>query len=199
MKSAFLIPGYSPDLTFKDPSLDLLRDEMTKYQVNLYGVTDSWGNYSVYEFGKLAIKQAQLLEQNKIFIGHSLGALVALKVVSKIQVRHLVLCSTSALFAEDIANNANPTVEKRIGPQRVHELSKYMAAEAVDSINRQGISTTIMFGENERETNPNLVARCTQLAKEIDDAELIEVEGAGHVIGLNPYANELARVVSSKY
>lgn len=194
-----MIPGFSPDLTFEDSSLDLLREVMVANQVELYGVTDSWGNYGVHEFGRLAIKQASQFEQYGIFIGHSLGALAALKVVGEMPVRHLVLCSVSALFAEDIANRANPAVEKRIGDKRVQELSKYPVTEAVGIVNNLGIATTIMFGKNEREANPSLVARCTQLANDIVNSELIEVEDAGHVIGFNPYASELARVVSSKY
>jgi pimeloyl-ACP methyl ester carboxylesterase len=126
---------------------------------------------------------------------HSLGALAALKVIDIAPVRHLVLCSASALFAEDIRENVNPAVASRIGHARVQELSEFSAEDAVGAVNSLDIPTTVMFGENEHETNPYLVARCSQLAADIINAEFIEVTGAGHIIGCDPYASELARVV----
>lgn len=196
MKAAFLIPGFSPDLTFDNPSMDLLRDVMFTQGISLRGVKNSWGEHNVQDFGLLAIEQFRQYEHDGVLIGHSLGALAALKVIDIAPVQHLVLCSTSALFAEDIRENVNPAVAGRIGHARVQELSEFSAEDAVGVVNGLDIPTTVMFGENEHETNPYLVARCSQLATDIINAELIEVTGAGHTIGCDPYASELARVVS---
>lgn len=197
MKAAFLIPGFSPDLTFDSPSLDLLRESMSTQSVALHGVTDAWKEHGVQDFGRLAVEQSRQSNYDGVLIGHSLGALAALKVIDAMPVRHLVLCSASALFAEDIHNNVSPTVVERIGDARALELSEFFVADAVQVVNRLAVPTTVLFGEKERETSPYLVARCSQLAADIIDAELIEVTGAGHVIGCNPYAAELTRVVSN--
>lgn len=199
MKTAFLIPGFSLDLTFDSPSLDPVRESMRAQGVVLHGVTDAWGEHGVQDFGLLAVEQSRQSNYDGILIGHSLGALAALKVIDAMPVRHLVLCSASALFAEDIHDNVNPAVVRRIGDARAQELSEFFVADAIQVVNRLTIPTTVLFGEKERETNPYLVARCSQLAADIVNAELIEVAGAGHVIGCNPYAAELARVVSDVF
>ena len=110
--------------------------------------------------------------------------------------QHLILCSPSALFAEDIRSHVDPLIRQRIGEKRIHELTTFSAAEAVSSVNRLGIPTTILFGEKERELHPQLVARSGKLAARIAGATLVEVTGAAHSIGERPYALELARIVS---
>jgi pimeloyl-ACP methyl ester carboxylesterase len=197
MPAAFLVPGFSPDRTFNDPSLDVLKDTMAEHDVLLYGVTNGWNEHGVRSFGGRAIEQHRYYKYDGILIGHSLGALAALSVVDAMPVRHLILCSPSALFAEDIRSNLNPLVSRRIGEKRVQELASFSAAEAVSSVNRLGIPTTVLFGERERELHPQLVARSGKLAARIAGATLVEVAGAAHFIGENPYALELARVVSN--
>lgn len=197
MPAAFLLQGFSPDRTFTDPSLDVLKDTMAEHDVLLHGVTDGWSEHGVQSFGKLAIEQYQSYEHNGILIGHSLGALVALSVIDAMPVRHLVLCSPSALFAEDIRSNLDPLVSRRVGEKRMRELASFSAADAVSSVNRLGIPTTVLFGERERELHPQIVARSSKLATEITDATLIAVADAAHFVGEKPYAIELARVVSN--
>ena len=199
MNAAFLIPGFSPDLTFESSTLDPLREAMRKQGVVLHGVSDAWGDYSVQDFGQLAVEQSRRCKYDGILIGHSLGALALLKVIDSAPIEHLVLCSTSALFAEDIRDNLNPVVAERIGDARVQELSDFSMLDAVALVNSLGIPTTVMFGEKERENNPFLVARSNKLADNIVNADVIEVDGAGHKIGCDPYANELARVVSDVF
>lgn len=196
MPSAFLIPGFSQDRTFADPSLDALKDAMAEYNVQLYGVTDGWSDRGVRSFGERAIEQYRDNPYDGIVIGHSLGALAALSVVDDMPMQHLILCSPSALFAEDIRSNLDPLISQRIGEKRMHELASFSAAEAVSSINRLGIPTTILFGEKERELHPLLVVRSGKLAARIAGATLVEVPGAAHSVGERPYALELARVVS---
>lgn len=197
MPAAFLLQGFSPDRTFNDPSLDVLKDTMAEHDILLHGVTDGWGEHGVQSFGKLAIEQYQSYEHNGILIGHSLGALVALSVIDAIPVRHLVLCSPSALFAEDIRSDLDPLVSRRIGEKRIQELTNFSAADAAFSVNQLGIPTTILFGEKERELHPQIVARSGKLATEIAGATLIAVADAAHFVGEKPYAIELARVVSN--
>ena len=196
MTAAFLVPGFSPNKTFSDPDLDELKQEMAVRDVLLEGVIDGWGEHSVHKFGQLAVEQSKRSMYDGILIGHSLGALAALSVIDQMSVRHLVLCSPSALFSEDIHTNIDPILAQRIGEKRVQELASFSAASAISSINHLDISTTILFGEKERELHPNLVARSTQLASEIGCVELFEVPGAAHFIGANPYASELARIIS---
>ncbi len=195
MVAAFLVPGYSPDKTFTDPDLDELKHAMAAQGALLSGVTSGWGEQSVQDFGQRALEQLQHCEYNGILIGHSLGALAALSIVDQIPLRHLVLCSPSALFSEDINTNLDPALAQRIGQKRVQELKFFSALDASSLVNDLRIPTTILFGEKECELHPYLVARCGQLASVIANAELIEVAGAAHFIGEQPYANELARVV----
>ena len=197
MSAAFLVPGFSPDRTFTDPSLDLLKDTMAEHDVVLYGVPDGWKEHGVLSLGERVIEQHQHHEYDGILIGHSLGALAALSAINAMPVRHLVLCSPSGLFAEDIRSNLDPLVGHRIGEKRVQELASFTAAEAVSTVNRLGIPTTVLFGERERELHPQVVARSGKLAARIIGATLVEVAGAAHFIGENPYAIELARVVGS--
>lgn len=197
MPAAFLLPGFSPDRTFTDPSLDLLKDTMAEHDVLLHGVAEGWNGHGVRSLGERAIEEHRNYEYDGILIGHSLGALAALSVVDATPLRHLVLCSPSALFAEDIHSNFDPVVGLRIGEERVRELTSFSAAEAVSSVNRLGIPTTVLFGERERELHPQVVARSGKLAARIGGATLLEVAGAAHFIGENPYARELARVVGN--
>ncbi len=195
MSAAFLVPGFSPDRTFTDPSLDVLKDAMAEHDVALYGIPEGWSGHSVRSLGQRVIELHQDHEYDGILIGHSLGALAALSTVDAMPVRHLVLCSPSALFAEDIRFNFDPVVGRRIGEERVRELASFSAAEAVSSVNRLEIPTTVLFGERERELHPQVVARSGKIAAGIVGATLLEVAGAAHFIGEHPYAIELARVV----
>lgn len=197
MTVAFLLPGFSPDRTFTDPSLDVLKGAMAAHDVLLNGVANGCEEHSVRGFGQRAAEQSQRCEYDGILIGHSLGALAALSIVDKMPMRHLVLCSPSALFSEDIATGLDHTVSQRIGEKRMHELTGFSAFGAAALVSQLRISTTVLFGEKERELHPHLVARSEQLATTIVGAELIEVAGAAHFMGENPYAGELARVVSS--
>jgi pimeloyl-ACP methyl ester carboxylesterase len=122
--------------------------------------------------------------------------LAALSVVGIMPMQHLILCSPSALFAEDISSSLDPLILERIGKERIQELAGFSATEAVSSVNRLEIPTTILFGEKERELHPQLVARSSKLAARIAGATLVEVPGAAHAIGERHYALELARVVS---
>lgn len=197
MSTAFLVTGFSPDRTFSDSSLDVLKNTMAEYDVVLHGVPEGWSEHSLRSLGGRVVEQYQQHKYDGILIGHSLGALAALSVVDEIPVRHLVLCSPSALFAEDIRSNSDPSVSRRIGEKRMEELASFSAAEAVFSVNRLGIPTTILFGERERELHPQVFARSGKLAASIACATLLEVAGASHFVGEKPYALELARVVSS--
>ena len=197
MSAAFLMPGFSPDRTFTDPSLDVLKDAMAEQGVLLYGVPEGWNGHGVRSFGERAIEQYPYNEYDGILIGHSLGALAALGVVDAMPVRHLMLCSPSALFAEDIRDDFDPVVGRRIGEKRVQELASFSAANAVASVNRLGIPTTVLFGGRERELHPQVVTRSGKLAAEIAGATLVEVAGAAHFIGEKPYALELARVAGN--
>lgn len=197
MSAAFLVPGFSPDRTFTDPSLDVLKDAMAEHDVALYGVPEGWNGHGVQSLGQRVIELYQDHEYDGILIGHSLGALAVLSAVDAMPVRHLVLCSPSALFAEDIRSNFDPVVGGRIGEERVRELASFSAAEAVSSVNRLGILTTVLFGERERELHPWVVARSGKLATRIAGATLLEVAGAAHFVDENPYAQELAQVVGN--
>lgn len=197
MIAAFLVPGFSQDKTFTDSSLDVLKREMSARDVLLNGVVDGWSGHNVRHFGQCAVEQSRTCKYDGILIGHSLGALAILSVVDSIPMRHLVLCSPSALFSEDIDTNLSPAISRRLGVKRVEELKAFSAAEAASSVSRLGISTTVLFGEKERKIYPHLVARSEQLAATIAGAELVEVAGAAHSIGENPYARELARIVSN--
>jgi pimeloyl-ACP methyl ester carboxylesterase len=79
----------------------------------------------------------------------------------------------------------------------MQELASFSAADAVSSVNRLGIPTTVLFGERERELHPQVAARSGKLAGRIAGAILLEVAGAAHFVGENPYALELARVVGN--
>lgn len=197
MMTAFILQGFSTDRTFSDPSLDLLRGTMAEHDIQLHGVTNGWQNHGIQSFGRCAIEQLRKNKYDGILIGHSLGALAALSVVDAMPMRHLILCSPSALFSEDINSNLDPAVCSRIGEKRLKELSNFSAADAVSSVNRLRIPTTILFGERERELHPRLVARSGELAAQIEGATLLEVIGAEHSVGENPYALELARIVSN--
>lgn len=122
---------------------------------------------------------------------------MALSAVDAMPVRHLVLCSPSALFAEDIRSNFDSVVGQCIGEERVRELESFSTAEAVSSVNLLKIPATVLFGEREHELHPQVVARSGKLAASIAGATLVEVAGVGHFIGEKPYARELARVVGS--
>ncbi len=196
MKAAFLIPGLSLDLAFESSTLDPLRESMLAQDIKLYGVTENWRGHSLPSFGELAVEQAQLCQYDGMLIAHSLGALAALRVIDKIKPRYLVLCSPSALFSEDIKANNNPELYQRIGERLMTELKNFSAMDAVSEVNDRGVSTTILYGEKERDLYPDLVVRCQNLATDITDAELIEVRGAAHFIGEEPYSSELAQVVS---
>ncbi len=197
MKNVFMLQGFSKDLAFDDPSLDLLREAMAEHDIQLHGVENGWKDYGIRSFGMRAVEQYHDYPYKGILIGHSLGALAALSVLEFMPVRHLVLCSPSALFSEDIKSGLDPLVAVRIGKKRIQELSSFSVAEAVSSVNRLGMPTTIMFGERERVLHPRLVSRSCELADKIVNATLLEVPGAGHSIGENPYAFELSVVMGA--
>lgn len=196
MTSAFLLTGFSPDKTFADPSLDVLKDEMSTHDVLLEGVTEGWKEYGVRGFGQRAFEHSRTGNYDGILIGHSLGALAALSVIDVMPVQHLVLCSPSALFSEDLATNVSPAIRQRIGEARVRELADISATQAAASVGRLAIPTTILFGQREHKLYPHLVARSKQLAAAIAGAELREIAGAAHSISENPYAHEVAQIVS---
>jgi pimeloyl-ACP methyl ester carboxylesterase len=197
MLAAFLIPGFSQDQAFNNPKLDLLKSNMAQHDILLNSIADGWNEDGIHRYGERAVEQHQYFKYDGILIGHSLGALAALSVIDQMPVRHLILCSPSALFAEDIPHNLDPLVNRRLGARRVQELTRFSALKAVSSVNELRIPTTILFGEKERELHPLLVARSRKLAAQIARATLIEVANAEHSIHEIGYASELARVVKT--
>lgn len=125
MKSALLVQGFSLELTFDDPSLDPLRESMLAKNILLRWAPGSWRGHSLRSFGELAVEQTQDHPYDGIIIAHSLGALAALKVIDKIQARHLILCSSSALFSEDIQANRNPRLYKHLDERLISELRTF--------------------------------------------------------------------------
>jgi pimeloyl-ACP methyl ester carboxylesterase len=129
MTGAFLIPGFSPSRSFDHPDFDLLRDNMQKNRVYLDGVREAWDEYSVRDYGRLACLQIERSEHFNVLIGHSVGAIAALAVIEDMPVKHLLLCSPSALFSEDITGSHDPAITKFIGSRRLEELSKFSVQE----------------------------------------------------------------------
>lgn len=198
MRSAFLIPGYNKTRIFNGTEFDNLRNNMTNHGITLYGVQNAWGDHGVNEYGLLAAEQIKNIPYEGLIIAHSLGAIAALKVIERIEVRHLVLCSTSSLFAEDILESGAHDIVKVVGRSIVDELSDFSANQATEMVNRLGIKTTVVFGEKEHASNPMLVKRNQQLASSINDAELITIPSATHKMRENPYATEISRIVATK-
>lgn len=197
MIHAFLIPGFNPERTFNDPAFDILRETMKLSGVHLDGVSQPWGEYGINEYGRLACDEMQEITDVDILIGHSVGAIAALAAAEQAPVRHLILCSPSALFAEDSVNLNGDTIDEFIGQGRKKELSEFSSKEAVRMINMLALPTTVTFGSLEEEVNPRLTARAQQLARDITTSELVVINGAEHSIRHGIYAHELARLTSN--
>lgn len=196
MIDAFLIPGFNPNRIFADPDFDELRANMHDLGVRLDGVKQPWGDYGLREYGRVASSQMKRASVD-VLIGHSVGAIVALMAVEGMPVHDLMLCSPSALFAEDLATAPDPTATELLGQRRMSELSNFSAEQAATRINRLGLPVKIAIGSFEHQLHPRLVARAVQLASDITTAELVEIPGAKHSIRSNPYARVVAQLTAA--
>jgi predicted esterase len=164
--------------------------------VNLNGIDEPWADYSISEYGRLACAQKELASAD-VLIGHSVGAIAALSVVQKLPIRRLLLCSPSALFAEDIAELTDSSAADFLGEKRYNELSRLSSYKLAEEVNQLGHDTVITIGSKEYHRNLNLVQRAKQLSESIHSSRFIEISGAEHSIRDDVYASEISRIVTT--
>lgn len=196
MISAFLIPGFNQYRSFEHSDFDVLKETMLQHDISLAGMADTWQSYGVREYGQLASAQLEQLKNIDVLIGHSLGAIAALASIEDAGVDNLILCSPSALFAEDADILNKPETVSFIGQKRVDELLQIGTEQTTDKVNGLRIRATITYGSNEKILNPALVHRAHALSDRIASSEVLIINGAGHSIRDGIYARAIARLIS---
>ena len=197
MINAFLVPGFHPTRSFMSTDFDLLREHMEEQSIELHGVSSTWGNYGIAEYGHLACSQIEKKSNIDVVIGHSLGAIALLSVVKELRTSHVIMCSPSALFMEDIMDEFNAPAAQFLGKKRYDELSSISSKRIAQEMGSLNIQSVVTVGSLEYERNINLVLRAQQLAQDSPSKAYVEIEGAEHSIRESTYAAALSRIVSN--
>lgn len=197
MKTVFVIAGFDLHETAASTSgYKTLLDGLRVQGYNVIPYTRAWYRKNpiqyVREFEEFYI--AHKTDEN-IIIGNSFGAVVAFVSAPKLQPNTIFLCSLSPFFKEDRGKYPDEYAYKYFGKKRAHELWSYSSNDIVTEINKTGIRVIGVYGEKEHKTSPNLVARTTNVARKLNDAELIEVPDAPHVLENSIYTAAILKMV----
>ncbi|HTE21675.1 MAG TPA: alpha/beta hydrolase [Candidatus Limnocylindria bacterium] len=181
MKTVFVINGMNIHHTAADEPFEVLRNAIAAKGYRVVPIDVSWRRKTPSQFaGELLEFYLKQKGDYNIVLGNSFGAVVALITAAQARPDEIILCSLSPFFAEDTAKEW-PTKRHlgRLGKRRLEDISRYSVAQLAASVKRLPIKKIVMYGEQEVEKLPKLVARAHDTAKALD-AKLVEVPGAPH-------------------
>src|SRR5689334_22816565 len=102
MLHAVFIPGFNPERRFSDEAFNTMRQAADAANCQWHAINDQWQSHTIQSYANAVARMTEAEPYQGLVVGHSVGALVALVVSQLIEVEKLVICSPSALFAEDI-------------------------------------------------------------------------------------------------
>lgn len=121
-------------------------------------------------------------------LGFSLGAMIAVSAAAVLQPRHLILCSLSPFFQEDISSLTQDD-QHTLGKRRIADLNNFSLRALARRIN---CTTHILAGSAESKV---LIRRCEIAQHEIQDATFTKIPGAVHSLSDWRYQQALGRVI----
>ncbi len=181
MKTAFLIAGFSMNRTAADERYDGLRKAIARKGYKVIPVPFVW-NYTTV--ARYADKFVAFYDQHKsdynVVIGNSYGAMAAFLAAPRTMPDKLLLCSLSPFFKEDTAKTTEAYRLKTFGKKRNDAMAHLSAKQIAKAVNRTGTKVVMLYGEEEKTLYPHLVERVKSTAKDLTNAELVEIPGAPH-------------------
>lgn len=198
-KKAFLIRGFRFGTSAADPDFESVRVVVQQSGYEVVPVPWTWNFKTLSQYTD---KFVDFYTKNKgeynVVIGHSFGAVVALTAAARTKPDLLVLCSLSGYFKEDMPKYTKTLLIKtpdlafhRIGKRRRQDFEELSAAGVAKKVKKCGISTVMLYGEQEKHMLPMLFHRVQQTASILKPARLIEIPGADHPLRNPAYLRAL--------
>jgi pimeloyl-ACP methyl ester carboxylesterase len=195
MKTIFIIAGFDLHHTAND-DYDELKDGLKANGYNVVPVDIGWRQTTPTQYTQ---KFIEAYEQHKtgynIILGNSFGAVVALIAASKLNPDETYLCSLSPFFYEDRGKRPDSFGIKYFGKRRMEDLWSLHFDSIAADINKSSIRTTVIYGELENKTSPQLVDRCKDAAKKIQRSKIIEFPDTPHSMKDDRYMRELLKLL----
>lgn len=194
MKTAFIISGFNMSISAADEKYEELRNAVASKGYKVIPVPFHWNYTTVSEY---VDKFIPFYEENKgthnTVVGNSYGAMVAFLSAPIVQPDRVLCCSLSPYFKEDWGKTTEEYRVKRFGKRR-NNAQKYLSAkETAREINRRKIPLVLLYGEQEKELYPELVARIKETANDLNDCEVVEVPDAPHPFRDPAYIKGIAK------
>lgn len=183
MKTAFIIVGLDIHETAAGLMYKNLCSAVSKCGYRVIPVEISWRQTLPSQFAQQFINvfnKNKDVEQN-VVIGNSFGAVAAFITAAEIKPEKLLLCSLSPFFKEDWdLGKPSKQAYRYLGKKRLEDIKGYSAEQVASEINKTDVLVKVLYGEKEHKTSPKLVKRCQETAKQLNKAQLIEIEKAPH-------------------
>lgn len=181
MKTVFLIAGFNMNRTAADKKYDDLRKAIVSKGNKVVPVPFAWNHTTVAQYVDKFVDFYNRHKSNQnIIVGNSYGAMVAFLAAPKVKPDRIILCSLSPYFKEDKDKTTEKYRIKKFGKRRNKAMKQLSAEQTANEINKTNIRVTLLYGEQEKIHVPFLVERVKSTARDLENAELIEVPDASH-------------------
>lgn len=198
MKTAFVIRGFTLGRTAASENYAELRDMLAGKGYHVVPVDIFWNRTVMSDFvDKFVALYQQKKGTHNIVIGNSFGAMAAFIAAPQVKPDKLVLCSLSPFFQEDLRNIPDEEVLRMImiGKRRLADFRTISANDIAAQVNAANIPAVLLYGKKEQAKYPHLVARVKDTARQLEDAQLIQIPGAAHKMREPHYLAGLQKVV----
>jgi len=198
MKTVFIIRGFAFNSTAADANFKSLRDMLSEHDYRVLPAPMMWNGQTLTSY---VAKFVQFYELEKgtqnMLMGGSFGAMASFIAAPLVKPDHLVLCSLSAFFREDLSNYDKQYLINMFGSRRAEDLRTHSAPAIASQVMQAKVNTTMVYGEKEKVMYPHLVARVRDTAAALHTSP-IELSGAGHKMREPEYVAGLKSVLTRR-
>ncbi|MDE1869715.1 MAG: alpha/beta hydrolase [Candidatus Micrarchaeota archaeon] len=185
---AYIIPGYTSN---NDRTYWKISKLFEKVGIRSKVVKIKWQNRVMTDYVSELIERIREDKPRRIYLlGHSFGAMVAFIAASgQVNTHHLILCSLSPYFSEDLHFKRVRKWRKGLGERRWRDFKKIRFNQLVGKCR---CKVTLMVGSEEWK---EIINRTKEAKRKIRGSRAIIVEGAEHDIGGEIYFNAVKKYI----
>lgn len=197
MKTAFIIPGLG-ESEENNPAYSKIVGYFKAKGIKSLIVPIKW-RYTTISDNMRQFEEfyAKHKFQDPIFLGFSLGAMVAFMSAGKLDAKTLILCSLSPYFKNDLANTrkvlSEKIIKRYIGERRMKDHKNYDFNQFTSGIK---MKTFLLCGDQE---GPLIYRKVKEAKEKIKDIELIEIKGAKHDISRESYLKAIHELINREF
>lgn len=187
-RTFFLLPGFKTQI--KDQSYKRLVAFLRGKGLVVVPVPIHWQNRTLSQNAQefVSFYHAHKSKENYI-LGFSFGAVIALMTANETKPQGLYLCSTSPIFAEDLASMPS-WLKRYMGTRRLAHAASISYKKLSKNIKARSV---VFFGEREAAEMPSIKLRSMAIARSIKGSRVVVATGASHAINSSEY---LAAIMS---